>query len=598
MSKHRVWLVGLVVAMTLMLTGAASAWEFTMTGNYTWLFETRSQTGRNGFFGAYDVDNGSGIAGTGIGFYAPVNGWIGELLGNFVSGTDGSRQVMWMTNDMDLRINPAVRVRGQYYIGEWGPVGQSPGLITDFGTGNLVASQYLNNRFPGIQRSFSPGYWNMLWLSAQLPWGEVVMGKRRSTFGMGMYYNGEESRSSESLALATNYGPFRFVISFYPSRRIDDTSNYSTAAPLAQNLGYFNQDGDKNNGRWWDTTIPSITYRSGDLDAGILWNPVRFHKGGEGIINTPGNRARVAYQDRAEQYGTAYVKYNNGRFFFNSEVDWYQRINNNRRRASASPTAGPDFAGSRNTYLENWRFATELGVLCGPSKLALLYAWAAGADRRRGAQIDRTGLVTNAGRASSSFSNTGLFRPYSYLAVYSYGLGTHINADTNNGYVEDASIWAARLDYAVASNLNVYGSFLWADRVSKSGWGWGFIRPVATTASADGNVQPGALVLTRDNARTGAPSIPDTNLGWEIDSGFDWKLLEGLVINATFAYWQPGNWYKFACVDKSVPNWATVTGGAVPALGGGNTNPALWGINPARSIDAIWGLELIVRADF
>jgi hypothetical protein len=134
--------------------------------------------------------------------------------------------------------------------------------------------------------------------------------------------------------------------------------------------------------------------------------------------------------------------------------------------------------------------------------------------------------------------------------------------------------------------------------VSKSGWGWGFIRPVATTASADGNVQPGALVLTRDNTRTGAPSIPDTNLGWEIDSGFDWKLLEGLVINATFAYWQPGNWYKFACVDKSVPNWATVTGGAVPALGGGNTNPALWGINPARSIDAIWGLELIVRADF
>jgi hypothetical protein len=430
-----------------------------MTGNYTWLYEVRGQAGRNGFFGAYDVDNNSGIAGTGIGFYAPVNGWIGELLGNFVSGTDGSRQVMWMTNDMDLRINPAVRVRGQYYIGEWGPVGQSPGLITDFGTGNLVASQELNSRWPGIQRSFSPGYWNMLWLSAQLPWGEVVMGKRRSTFGMGMYYNGEESRSSESLALATNYGPFRFVISFYPSRRIDDTSNYSTAAPLAQNLGYFNQDGDKNNGRWWDSTIPSVTYRSGDLDAGILWNPVRFHKGGEGIINTPGNRARVAYQDRAEQYGAAYVKYNNGRFFFNSEVDWYQRINNNRRRASASATAGPDFAGSRNTYLENWRFATELGVLCGPSKLAVLYAWAAGADRRRGAQIDRTGLVTNAGRASSSFSNTGVFRPYSYLAVYSYGLGTHINADTNNGYVEDASIWAARLDYAVASNLNVYGSF-------------------------------------------------------------------------------------------------------------------------------------------
>ena len=52
-----------------------------------------------------------------------------------------------------------------------------------------------------------------------------------------------------------------------------------------------------------------------------------------------------------------------------------------------------------------------------------------------------------------------------------------MNADTLNGTAEDASIWAARLDYAVASNLNIYGSFFWADRTSKSGYGWGFIRP-------------------------------------------------------------------------------------------------------------------------
>ena len=136
-----------------------------------------------------------------------------------------------------------------------------------------------------------------------------------------------------------------------------------------------------------------------------------------------------------------------------------------------------------DTYMENWRAVAEGGFICGPAKLALLYGWAAGPDRRAGRQIDRTGLVTDAGRSSnirrpSSFSNTGLYRPYSLLMVYAYGLGTHINGDSGNGYVEDASTYAARLDYAVASNLNVYASFFWADRVSQSGYGWGFIKPV------------------------------------------------------------------------------------------------------------------------
>jgi hypothetical protein len=567
MSKHRVWLVGLAVAMTLMLTGAASAWEFTMEGSFTWLFETRGQLGPNGFFGPYDVDNGRTVGGTN-GTFAPVNGWVGQQLGNLVSGTDGQRQVQWMTSDMDLKINPAVRVRGQYYIGEWAPSGTS----TDFGVGELVASQYYNNRFGGIQRSFSPGYWNMLWLTAQLPIAEVAFGKRRSTFGMGMYNNGEESRSSESLAVAVPYGPFRFVISFYPSRRAN-----TTIASATTPYSILNLDNDKNNNRWWDSTIPAITYRSGDLEVGSYVNPIRWHTGGEGIIDTPANRTtKVTYVDYEELYGVTYMKYNNGRFFFNSEVDFDQRITRNRRKATATGGAA---AGIRDTYIENWRFVTEMGVLCGPSKLALLYAWTAGPDRRFGQQIDRTGLISSGG-----FSNTGLFRPYSYLAVYSYGLGTQINPDTNNGYVEDASIWAARLDYAVASNLNVYGSFFWADRVSKSGYGWGFIRPASTD---------GVVGLTKLANGGVGPSIPDMNLGWEIDSGFDWKLLEGFLVQANFAYWQPGKWFNWACVDKAVPGW-----GATQPAANSSMDPANWGVNPNRTIDPVWGLELNVKGEF
>jgi hypothetical protein len=594
MKRYRVWL--LAAALCLAIAVPANAWEFTMDGAFTWEWDYRSQGGNSGFFGPYDQDVGSGIAGTGPGFYAPLNGWLGTMVNNdgFVSGHDAAWNVMYMSTNMEVRINPAVRIRGNYYIGEW-QQSANPNFTTniDTGFGELVASQYLNYRYSGIQRSFSPGYWNTLWLTAETPWGIVTLGKRKSTFGLGMYFNGEESRSSESLSLIANYGPLRLGVSCYPARRAVSTSNYGTlvGGVPANSVSYFNQDFDKNNGRWWDTAW-LFTYRNGPLEVGTLFNFVHTTQSGEGIINLSTTRQTTLYQEREDLYGTAYMKYNNGRFFFNAELDWDHQTNRNRQRAQGG---APNFAGSRDTYIENWRAVAEGGFICGPAKLALLYGWAAGPDRRNGVQIDRTGLVTQAGetanvRRPSSFSNTGLYRPYSLLMVYSYGLGTHINGDTNNGYVEDASTYAARLDYAVASNLNTYLSFFWADRVSQSGWGWGFIKPVNPVLA--GGVPAGLVTVFHDTARAGAPSIPDTNLGYEFGAGVDWKLLEGLLLNVSTAYWQPGQWFSWACVDKSVVNWATTAG----ALG--NTNPASWGINPNKQIDPVFGIELKVTGEF
>ncbi|HMK33513.1 MAG TPA: hypothetical protein VK463_00500 [Desulfomonilaceae bacterium] len=639
MLKHRVWFLGIILSLSLMVAGPASAWEFTMDGNFNWLYEVRGQGGTAGFFGPYDIDNGSGIVAS-AGIYAPINGWLGAQLNDLVSGTSGARNTMWMVNNMDLRINPAMRVRGQYYIGEWATLGfysNAPFANNDIGSGNLVAAEYNNARFPGIQRSFSPGYWNTLWLTAQLPWGTLTLGKRPSSFGMGLYYNGEESRSSEKFALTADYGPIRIQFGFEANRRNRTDSDFNpTVAPTAgtgaagqiQTAGYFNQDYDQNNSRVWDMTAPSVTYRSGNIDMGALWNPVYLHNGGEGFIGTPGRRNTRTYRDREQNYGDAYFKYNNGRFFFNSEVGWFHEINRVRVK---NINGTPDFTRTRDFYTENWRYGAEAGILCGPSKFSFLYTWSAGPDRRgRGTggggaagvpvqQIDRNGVIVFPGpsgfaagtanakpgdtRQSTSFSDTGVYRPYSYLAVYSYGLGTHINGDTGNGYVEDAYTLAGRLDYSVASNLNVYGSFFWAERASKSGWGWGFIKPVrfAPTMANNGQitnelnapvVAPGAVGIFYDTVHLFAPNIPDTNLGYEVDAGFDWKLLEGFLVNATFAYWQPGNWYKWACVDKSVPNWAI---GQNAANGG---TPANWGINPNRAIDPIWGMELKIAGEF
>ena len=95
----------------------------------------------------------------------------------------------------------------------------------------------------------------------------------------------------------------------------------------------------------------------------------------------------------------------------------------------------------------------------------------------------------------------------------------------------------------------------------------------------------GLLTLT-GLSTTVAPTIPDNNLGWEFDAGFDWKLLEGLTVNATFGYWQPGKWFNFACVSRTNPGWTA------PAVGNG------WGITPDRNIDAIYGMEMKIVGNF
>ncbi|MDR3604057.1 MAG: hypothetical protein P4L38_05465, partial [Syntrophaceae bacterium] len=114
----------------------------------------------------------------------------------------------------------------------------------------------------------------------------------------------------------------------------------------------------------------------------------------------------------------------------------------------------------------------------------------------------------------------------------------------------------------------------WADRTSQSGYGWGFIRPDTT--------HPG-MVTWAD--RAGAPNIPDPNLGYEIGTGMDWKLLEGFTLTLTTSYWKPGKWFSYACVDKAIPKWSLAA-----AKG--------WGILPNRGIDPVWGMELKLIGDF
>ncbi len=272
-------------------------------------------------------------------------------------------------------------------------------------------------------------------------------------------------------------------------------------------------------------------------------------------------------QDSELFHGSAFVKFNNGRFFFNAEAAWLYWTD----RWSGVPNTGHAHAGlgypnpndgyPSPRYIEQWRYMVELGVFSGPAKLSLLHAWTPGPDRRGTGDGTNLTLIGKQPAAfvwhanfDRQFGNFDVFRPYSYLFSYDYGAGLNVYNLSGDGYLRDASVLAARLDYAVAANLNVYGSFFYANRTS-NGYSWGCIGPNAgATAGPFTNPTDGNLDFNLNRYPT-SPNIPDTALGYEVDAGFDWKLLEHWNLGVVFGYWQPGKWFSYACIDRSVVGW-------------------------------------------
>ena len=559
MRFARLSVVATLLSLSLML-GSSLAWEFSMEGEVVWKNRFVGQLGSNGFFGKYDLDNSS----TG-GNFASVNGWVSGKLNDLSSSSSAADQVMETNILTELRINPALRMRGEYRIGAFG---------------DPIASSYTNSTSPGVQVAISEGQWTMWWVSAQTPWGIVVYGKRPFKFGCGLQYNGAEDLTSESLLLVVPTGPLRIGVGFYPWRQQPDNpfrqDQPNNSFPGPPDNPYFNPL-DINAVLAMSPTA-FLTYEAGPLSVGIVAEYFSYHRGPESQrLQT--DRVAFPTSDIVSTDGGIFVKYFNGRYFFNAELDWVNKTTRFQRSQDGTFVGTPDRTDGTGSlfaprYIEAWRWMVETGFMAGPAKASFIYAWLPGPDRRHGVLIDRQPYFYG-------FANNGLFMPYSLVMNFYYGGGLNLYNLNTDGYINDASILAGRLDYAVASNLNVFGSFCWADRASGAGYGWGFIRPAAT-----GSTVQFQNLSTINAARTDAPSIPDNSLGWEIDAGIDWQLLDKWTVRMAAGYWQPGRWFNYACIDKTVPNWD-------------NPSPAnQFGINPNRVIDPVIGIRILVTVEF
>ena len=155
--------------------------------------------------------------------------------------------------------------------------------------------------------------------------------------------------------------------------------------------------------------------------------------------------------------------------------------------AGSSPTQSTTLSnidnyniGARPNFFELYHWLAEAGVMTGPSKLTLMATAA-------------SGPVLNNNNPTKVYTtypiNYQAMEPYEWLMFNTYGGGNQqftglLSTDDGHGLLGDAFAYAGRLDYAVASNLNVWGSYIWAHRLEKNGFLFGGISSTGANATA------------------------------------------------------------------------------------------------------------------
>lgn len=598
----RFWLLTMAAVLVAAFTVPAFAWEYSMSGEFQYRFRYLGRTGSQDLFGNAEfqnnplnaptvVANGGLIGFAGPNFFRGYNGGttamntgydanqVRIVRGGFsLSGSDGYANDQKMKIVPTIRINNAHRLHGVIDFASYRQRYNHRDVVT-----NGPLDLWYQDRFSaaGTDTAMIPSIsqWR---LTSQLPWGVLSIGAKDFPFGTGslLAYN---TRAS-ALLMVIPYGPFRLMPSIWLDR---NPEGYSAYAPYNGSAGpalVQSYDGGTHHEIQWSFVF---TYDNGPINAGGGFVHQRTHYDAANN-NVPLRSIQHFWNDAAQAWvprgqdislllWTWFLKYNNGRFFANFEYDW---VNQQNTFVGAS-AAGGAFSGAPQINTEASQAFAELGVLSGPAKLAFMFAWSGG-------------QVLNDYNPTKSYNGLAInyqaSDPYNYLMFKTYGggndgpwaSGVTFTRD-ENGQMTDAYALAARLDYAVAANLNLYGTYMWAHRVEQNGFyaGW---------KNSSGVYKAGYNAVAAQAWRAAAlgggtnqnPFVDDGYLGWEMNFGVDWKLLENFTLYSRYAYWQPGPWFNQA--------YSTV-GGMVGTANQFNDNGALNGRSAIQVIDLTLGVD-------
>ncbi|MGB9616121.1 MAG: hypothetical protein ACPL7J_02265 [Desulfomonilaceae bacterium] len=535
----RLLTITLAALLIAAVAAPALAWNFTMSGMWEYRLRYWARLGGTDLFGIHDV--GNVMLGVPVGLAGP-NIYNRGQVGAFFADNSVGRMVItrggYSQSESDafqddsrielnpvIEVNPALRVFGRYNIGGFrhkyfqnaGPAPFAPAAPVVAPFERYATFRTSDNAYD----TAAIGSWEMFRMTAQLPWGVISLGQKDFPWGPGSVL-GYNSRA-DAFLLVVPYGPFRFFWSIWLARGQTATS-HTTVPDSATKRSTFNS--------------LLLTYENGPLSVGggwVVW--IMYH----------GNRRETGFNsyDLDLALWNVYLKYNNGRVFTNLEYNW---LTDNITRS-----------GVADLHDEAYAWFSEAGAFAGPAKVSLLYAISSG-------RVLNNNNVTKRYRPLAI--NDQALRGYQYLMFDTYAGGinggwnaTDVNFTPNEvGKMTDAYCFAGRVDYAVASNLNVYGTYMWAHRLERAGFYKGGLLSTGAAATAQ---QRAAFIA--QNFGTGAinPYVDDGFIGWEVNTGFDWKLLENFTWSFKYAYWKPGEWFEQAYQAIGMVNGAPATNAVV-----------------------------------
>lgn len=443
-------------------------------------------------------------------------------------GCDAMYNDMKLTMVPTIRVNNAIRVHGVYTIG---------GFRNKYVQTNRDAQYELSPGVPPYERYYMSlssmsayntaalGSWEQLRATVQMPIATMSIGIKDFPFGTGARFS--QNTRSDTFVMIVPYGPMRFIYGAW----------LMEGSPVNFATSWLTMPDKDTKSTVFQGLLIDVNQGPLNFGVGYIYNMSHLNAfqstyiipaasfGGAGVRGMD-----IVFQ----QYDVA-MKYNNGRFFLNAEYYWQTRDYN---RLGAFPI-------SREGYF----FFSEGGILAGPAKLSLTYMQASGRPRHDTAGYDNRSKV-----GIAQAINYQVIEPYSFLMFPTYGGGNNtFNAD-GTGELSDAIALGGRLDYAVASNLNLFGTFLYARRLERDGdyagsYNTGLNAGGTASFTASTNIataQAWKAVATGNAAAGLNPYVDDNLIGWEAQGGLSWKLLEGLTMNAVYSYWQPGEWFNQA----------------------------------------------------
>jgi hypothetical protein len=259
---------------------------------------------------------------------------------------------------------------------------------------------------------------------------------------------------------------------------------------------------------------------------GIISYPKLKKLGTTELGNTlPRATAGDAQADSAATWLT-YFTYNDGRVFGSVEY------------ASLGWNVFSSDADAR--HKQGFHMFTEAGGLVGPAKVSVMFAAASGPRH------DDRGLAP----AAIPFPvYAQALEPYESLTFRQFGGGNQTFIGTpydRQGMMSDAYALGARAEVALAANISIRSSILWARRLEETGTLFG---QYLADGSPAGDEQ--RLIFARKMGRpvgsvTDIGYVSAMSLGHEINLGIQWRFADGYNLGARWAVRQRGDWFREA----------------------------------------------------